>query len=549
MQIIVPMSGFGERFKKLGYSLPKPLIEVEGKPMIAHVIDLFSKEDDFIFIVNEEHLKNKNFNLYNKLKKYCPNGKIYSIPKHKLGPIHAINMIKSKIKKNEETIVNYCDFSCYWNYKDFKNFIEKHKPHGAIPAYKNFHPHSLNKTNYAYLKYKNSNALDIQEKEPFTQNKMNEFASSGTYYFKNANLMFKAFSYVFEKNLEVNGEYYVSLAYKYLFKLKKTVLIYELQHFMQWGTPEDLEEYKTWSNIFKNILNIKNNKQFNWNCIIPMAGRGQRFIDEGYETPKPLIQVSGRKMFIQAINLLPQVKNYSFTLRKDFRKNNLNTIKNKNKLVFFNHLMKDTNGQATSAKLALDRIYKSNKNNLEPLIIGACDHGAIFCHEKLNKLITNSDVDIIVWGKRRHAKSITNPEMFGWIKEKQNKILEVSVKKPFSNPKNDPIIIGTFIFKKPSYYYESYKQIIKKRILVNGEYYVDSCINEAIKLGYKCYYFEIDQLISWGTPDELKTFEYWQSCFHKWKKHPYDINLDNMIPSNKKSNLISNYMRFNKNSF
>ena len=151
MQIIVPMSGFGERFKKVGYNLPKPLIEVEGKPMIAHVIDLFSKKDNFIFIVNEEHLKNKNFNLYNKLKKYCPNGKIYSIPKHKLGPIHAINMIKSKIKKNEETIVNYCDFSCYWNYKDFKNFIEKHKPHGAIPAYKNFHPHSLNKTNYAYL--------------------------------------------------------------------------------------------------------------------------------------------------------------------------------------------------------------------------------------------------------------------------------------------------------------------------------------------------------------------------------------------------------------
>ena len=96
---------------------------------------------------------------------------------------------------------------------------------------------------------------------------------------------------------------------------------------------------------------------------------------------------------------------------------------------------------------------------------------------------------------------------------------------------------------------EFYKQIIKKRMLVNGEYYVDSCINEAIKLGYKCYFFEIDQLISWGTPDELKTFEYWQSCFHKWKKHPYDINLDNMIPSNKKSNLISNYMRFNKNSF
>ena len=105
MQIIVPMSGFGQRFKKAGYSIPKPLIEVEGKPMIAHIIDLFSKRDSFIFIVNEEHLKNKIFNLYNTLKKYCPNCKIYSIPKHKLGPIHAINLIKSKIKKCRKHIV------------------------------------------------------------------------------------------------------------------------------------------------------------------------------------------------------------------------------------------------------------------------------------------------------------------------------------------------------------------------------------------------------------------------------------------------------------
>lgn len=47
--IIVPMSGFGERFRRAGYTLPKPLIEVEGKPMVAHVIDLFPGETDFFF--------------------------------------------------------------------------------------------------------------------------------------------------------------------------------------------------------------------------------------------------------------------------------------------------------------------------------------------------------------------------------------------------------------------------------------------------------------------------------------------------------------------
>jgi len=45
MQIVVPMSGFGERFRRAGYDVPKPLIMVDGKPIIAHVVDLFSGRD------------------------------------------------------------------------------------------------------------------------------------------------------------------------------------------------------------------------------------------------------------------------------------------------------------------------------------------------------------------------------------------------------------------------------------------------------------------------------------------------------------------------
>ena len=53
MQIIIPMSGFGERFRKVGYKLPKPLIMVDEKPIIQHVVEMFSDEDDFIFICNK----------------------------------------------------------------------------------------------------------------------------------------------------------------------------------------------------------------------------------------------------------------------------------------------------------------------------------------------------------------------------------------------------------------------------------------------------------------------------------------------------------------
>jgi len=49
-----------------------------------------------------------------------------------------------------------------------------------------------------------------------------------------------------------------------------------------------------------------------------------------------------------------------------------------------------------------------------------------------------------------------------------------------------------------------------------------------MELGLRCVLFEIDHYICWGTPNDLKTFEYWQSCFDGWNGHSYKIlNDDN----------------------
>ena len=66
-------------------------------------------------------------------------------------------------------------------------------------------------------KKKNLKAIDIKEKMPFTKNKIEEYASSGTYYFKSASEMLSAFNYIVKNNLSIKGEFYVSLAYKYYF--------------------------------------------------------------------------------------------------------------------------------------------------------------------------------------------------------------------------------------------------------------------------------------------------------------------------------------------
>ena len=56
MKIVIPMTGVGQRYIDKGYTTPKPLIEVDGKPIIEHVVSLFPGEDDFIFICNTNSL-------------------------------------------------------------------------------------------------------------------------------------------------------------------------------------------------------------------------------------------------------------------------------------------------------------------------------------------------------------------------------------------------------------------------------------------------------------------------------------------------------------
>ena len=64
MQIVIPMSGVGQRFINAGHTDPKPLIKVEGRPIIEHVVKLFPGEENFLFIINQDHEKNTNMALW-----------------------------------------------------------------------------------------------------------------------------------------------------------------------------------------------------------------------------------------------------------------------------------------------------------------------------------------------------------------------------------------------------------------------------------------------------------------------------------------------------
>lgn len=534
MQIVIPMSGFGERFRRAGYNLPKPLIELDGKPMIGHVIDMFPGEQDFTFICNEDHLTNPDYTMEKIIRNYCPTGKIVGISPHKLGPVHAVLKMSHALDFERPVVVNYCDFTCYWDWENFKKFVSDSNCDGSIPAYKGFHPHSLGNTNYAYLREQNGLVCDIQEKQPYTNNRMDEFASSGTYYFSSGRIMVDAFRSVMEKDLNVSGEYYVSLAYKILLGNDRLVTVYPLQHFMQWGTPEDVAEYNRWSATFSRLMaRSRISTERKGTCIIPMAGLGQRFVDEGYSLTKPLIPVSGRPMVIQATHDLPAAKNYVFVIRKDMKgyAEVCAMISSLYPGAVIKAIDSVTEGQACTALIGLDALAENDSEAHGPITFGACDNGALYNSDALLKLSEAPEIDVIVWGIRGYCNATRSPAMFGWIDaDEHGNINMVSVKNPLSNPKDDPVVLGTFTFREAEHFRLSLARLVERGGKVNGEFYIDSLINDAIALGLKCHLFEVDDYLCWGTPNDLLTYEYWQSCFHKWGGHPYKLDLDERIP-------------------
>lgn len=528
--IVIPMSGFGQRFVNAGYSVPKPLIVVDGKPIIAHVVDLFPGADRFTFICNEMHLATTD--MRSILQQLVPDATIVSIAPHKKGPVYAVTEAFQYIDDDEAVIVNYCDFGTYWDFQDFLHHVEKQQVAASVVAYNGFHPHMLGSTNYAFMREQDGLMLEIKEKEPFTDNRMQEYASNGTYYFKTGAIVKQYFKQLMREDIHLNHEYYVSLVYNLLAKDQLPISIYPIEHMLQWGTPEDVEEYQAWSDLFTCLadyqlptLELKAGTAL----IMPMAGFGSRFRQQGYTTPKPLLSVTGLPMVIQAARSIAACPQQRFVCLQEHLADTdiANVLQMHYPTADIIALPAVTEGQAITVQEGLEGLTDNT-----PIFIGACDNGMLFNTDELQALVADDSVDAVVFSFVGYHNAVRNPHMYGWLKTEGNQVVDVAVKQPVSEqPQQDHAIVGSFYFKSAEIYQRGLSYLLEHNIRVNQEYYVDSVIGALVKLGLVVKVLPIQHYIGWGTPDDYRTFRYWQSYFHKAQHHPYSLDNDPLLNS------------------
>ena len=162
MKILIPMAGMSKRFMKAGVTVPKPLIEVEGLPMIKHIVRNFSDEDEFVFGINERD--DAKTSMASLLKAMVPRNQIIRMPYQEEGPVASTMQMSHCVRDDEPVIVNHCDFSWRWDYDNFKRQIRENRCDGAVICYRDFHPHLLGPNLYATLDAEGFWMKEIREK-------------------------------------------------------------------------------------------------------------------------------------------------------------------------------------------------------------------------------------------------------------------------------------------------------------------------------------------------------------------------------------------------
>ena len=230
------------------------------------------------------------------------------------------------------------------------------------------------------------------------------------------------------------------------------------------------------------------------NVLIPMAGAGSRFAEQGYTFPKPLIEVGNKPMIQVVVDNLNIDAHFIFIVQKEhYQKYNLETVLN---MVAPGCTIVQTEG-ITEGAACTTLLAKEYINNEEPLIIANSDQFVEWNSNEVLYAFTTEGVDggILCFNSTHPKWSYAKLDDDGFVSE-------VAEKQPISTNAT----VGIYYWSRGSLYVASAERMIEKDIRTNNEFYVCPVYNELIERGGKVRIKNIERMWGVGTPEDLQNF-------------------------------------------
>ena len=231
LNVLIPMAGAGSRFEQAGYTFPKPLIEVSGKPMIQVVVENLNLDANYIYVVQKLH--REKYNLDALLNLLTPGCKIVETNGLTEGAACTALLAKEYINNENPLFFANSDQFVEWDSNEFMYKMQETNADGGIVTFTATHPKwSFTKINEEGL------VTEVAEKNPISN-----IATVGYYYWKHGSDFVKYAEKMIEKNIRVNNEFYVCPVFNEAITHGKKIRTFNTSGMWGLGTPEDLNHY------------------------------------------------------------------------------------------------------------------------------------------------------------------------------------------------------------------------------------------------------------------------------------------------------------------
>jgi len=240
MNILIPMAGLGNRFKRQGYDSDKPMISVDGEPMIKRVLETLGVDGNYIFVINKNI---KDVGLLKGILNKETRGKstVIEIDYLTEGPASTCLLAKNLINNDNPLLITNCDQILRWDPTKFNDFINNTEADGVVVTYNI----KTEKNSYVRLN-EDGYAVEFAEKKIISNHSLN-----GVHYWKKGKDFITSAQRMIEKNKRVNNEFYIAPTYNEMIIDGKKIVTYNIEKDEHWsvGTPDDLKKYLEYGNI------------------------------------------------------------------------------------------------------------------------------------------------------------------------------------------------------------------------------------------------------------------------------------------------------------
>ncbi|MDP3269988.1 MAG: sugar phosphate nucleotidyltransferase [Legionella sp.] len=231
MNLIIPMAGLGTRFSQSGFTLPKPLIMVDDKPMYRYAVDsmpihLASK---LIFIMRTNEFTDAIKSDIEKHYNHLANCFIVELDYETEGQAETVLKSASLLNLDQPALIHNCDTYIKPLF-DWNSLIES-PIDGAVVLF----PSKEQRWSYAKLGDNNTRVTEFKEKQVISSH-----ASTGTYFFNNTKKLLDNIKWIMTKNLRENNEFYLSTIYQKMLNEHELIIPLWTKEMLCFGTPEDL---------------------------------------------------------------------------------------------------------------------------------------------------------------------------------------------------------------------------------------------------------------------------------------------------------------------